>query len=298
MNEKIEISVVTPMYNEEGNVRAFYDKATDVLKRINKKYEIIFADDGSKDNTFKLLRELHDKDKRVKVVRLRKNFGKAAALSAGFGQAKGDIIITLDGDLQDEPNEIPKFLDKISQGYDLVTGWKMNKHKGNLKRLSSLIFNRLSSRLTGVKIHDFNCPFKAYKNEVVKNINLYGEMHRYIPALAHWKGYRIAEIPVLNYPRKSGKSKYNTKRLLKGFLDLVTVKYLSSYYSKPLHLFGTIGLVFTTLGVITGLYLITQWLLGIGIGKRPLLMLSILMTMIGIQLISTGLIGEMITNNT
>ncbi|MBU4352553.1 MAG: glycosyltransferase family 2 protein [Nanoarchaeota archaeon] len=293
----MEISILTPMYNEEMNVNPFYEKVTKVLKELNKSYEIVFVDDGSRDSTLKKLKELHSNDPNVKVVSLRKNFGKAAALAAGFEQVKGDIVITMDGDLQDEPGEIPKFLDKMKEGYDLVTGWKTNKHKGSLKRLPSLIFNKLSSKMTKVYIHDFNCPFKAYKNEVIKDINLYGEMHRYIPVLAHWKGYKIAEIKVLNYPRKAGKSKFGSTRLLKGFFDLVTVKYLSSFRSRPLHLFGTLGVLFSSIGVISSIYLFVQWLMGIGIGKRPLLMFAVLMVMIGIQFISIGLLGEMIANN-
>lgn len=296
MMGKTDISIVTPMFNEQENVNAFHEKVGSVLKNIGKSYEIIFVDDGSQDKTFSLLEKLHSKDKNVKVIRLRKNFGKAAALSAGFEIAGGDIVITMDGDLQDEPAEIPNFLAKMDEGFDMVTGWKTDKHRGTLKRINSLFFNKLASKLTGVKIHDFNCPFKAYRNEVVKDLNIYGELHRYIPVLASLKGYKIGEIKVLNYPRKAGSSKYGMRRLFRGFFDLITVKYLSSYRSSPLHLFGTLGILFASVGGVSGLYLFIQWLMGVGIGKRPLLMLAVLMIMLGIQFGSIGLLGEMITN--
>ena len=293
-----DLSIIIPVLNEEPNILPLYNKLVPVLKKITQNYEIIYVDDGSKDGTFSKLKELHQKDKNLKVIRFRRNFGKAAALSAAFNMASGKVVITMDGDLQDEPAEIPHFLEELQKGYDMVTGWKANKHKeAYFRRLPSLLFNRLASRLSGLRIHDFNCPFKAYRNEVVKELNLYGEMHRYIPALAHWNGYRIGEIKVLNYPRKFGKTKYSTSRILKGFLDLITVKYLMSYKSRPLHLFGSIGLLFTLMGALSGMYMVYQWAIGVGIGKRPLLMLSALMTMIGIQFCSIGLLAEMITNN-
>lgn len=293
-----DLTIVVPVLNEELNIVPLYMKLIAVLKNITSNYEIIYVDDGSKDGTFTQLKELHKKEKNLKVISFRRNFGKAAALSAAFNMAEGKIVITMDGDLQDEPAEIPRFLEAMEKGYDMVTGWKTTKHKeGGFRRMPSLLFNKLASRLSGLKIHDFNCPFKAYKNEVVKELNLYGEMHRYIPALVHWNGYKIGEIKVLNYPRKFGKTKYSSSRILKGFLDLITVKYLMSYKNRPLHLFGTIGLLFTITGLLSGTYLFYQWLIGVGIGKRPLLMLSALMIMLGIQFCSIGLIGEMITNN-
>ena len=239
-----DVSIVIPVMNEEPNVKPMYEKTVKVLRALKKDYEIIYVDDGSTDNTFEEIKKLNKADKNVKAIRFRRNFGKAAGLSAGFEYASGNIVITMDGDLQDEPGEMPKFLELIDKGYDMVTGWKVTKHRESalgLRKLPSLMFNSLAKRLTGLKIHDFNCPFKAYRNEVVKDLVLYGEMHRYIPALVHWKGYKIAEVKVLNYPRKFGKTKYGTKRILKGLLDLVTVKFLSSYQNRPLHLFGFLG---------------------------------------------------------
>ena len=297
MENSVELSIVSPMFNEEGNVKRFYDEVSSVLNKLKLNYELIFIDDGSTDKTFSLLKELNSKDKRVKVIRFRRNFGKAAALSAGFKHAHGNIIITMDGDLQDDPKDIKLLIDKINQGYDLVNGWKFNKHKGSMKKVSSLLFNKLTNMLIGIKLHDFNSPFKAYKSQVVKDINLYGEMHRYIPVLADWKGYKITEIKTKLKPRLAGKSKYGVGRILKGFLDLITVKYLSSYSSRPLHLFGTVGILLTILGIITGIYLVIQWFQGYGIGSRPLLILSALLIMVGIQLGSIGLLGEMLVNN-
>lgn len=295
-----DISIVIPVMNEEPNIKPMYDKTSKVLKSLKKDYEIIYVDDGSTDKTFEEIKKLNKIDKNVHGIKFRRNFGKAAGLSAGFEAANGEIIITMDGDLQDEPEEIPKFLEIMDKGYDLVTGWKASKHREStlgLRKLPSLAFNKLARKLTGLKIHDFNCPFKAYRNEVVKDIVLYGEMHRYIPALVHWKGYRIAEIRVINYPRKFGKTKYGTKRILKGMFDLITVKFLSSYRSKPLHLFGLIGILSGLLGSVAGLYLLSQWMQGISIGSRPLLMLSVLLVVLGMQFGSIGLLGEMMTLN-
>lgn len=291
------ISVILPMYNEEANVLPVYSKLTKALGGLNRDYEIIFVDDGSRDRTFLYISELHKRDRHVKAISFRRNYGKAAGLAAGFRQAQGEIVITMDGDQQDEPEEIRKFLAVMDKGYDLVTGWKANKHRESVLRiLPSRTFNLLTRKLTGLNIHDFNCPFKAYRREVVKDMNLYGEMHRYIPVLAYWKGYRIAEIKVLNYERKFGKTKYGSGRILKGFFDLITIKYLTSYQTRPLHFFGKLGLIFTSLGFVSGFYLFVQWLMGIGIGKRPLLMLSMLMIILGIQFFSIGLVAEMITN--
>lgn len=291
----VYVSMVIPMYNEGMNAIPMYEKLTKVLKDLKKDYEIVFIDDGSRDKTFVELEKLHKADKKVKVISFRRNFGKAAALSAGFQYAKGEIVITMDGDLQDEPEEIPRFLDAIKD-YDLVSGWKPKKHKGSLRALPSRIFNMLTRTLTSLHLHDFNCPFKAYRKEVVKDLNLYGEMHRYIPVLAFWKGYRITEIRVLNYPRRFGKTKYGSGRLLKGIFDLVTITYLTSFRIRPLHFFGKVGLVFFGLGFVAGLYLFSHWLRGMGIGSRPLLMLAVLLMFLGAQFVSMGLIAEMLTN--
>jgi glycosyltransferase involved in cell wall biosynthesis len=288
------LSIVIPTYNEEKNIPMLYKELKSVLDKYQ--YEIIFVDDGSFDNTFNIIKSVAQKDKKVKLISFKRNYGKSAALSAGFENAKGDIIITLDADLQDDPKEIPRFIEKINQGYDLVSGWKFKRKDSLTKIISSRFFNFLTSMLTKVKIHDINCGFKAYKKEVVKNINIYGELHRYIPVLAFWKGYKIGEIKVEHHPRMYGKSKYGATRLFKGFLDLITVKFLMSYGKRPLHLFGLIGLLCFLLGVILGIYLTYLWFIGKGIGSRPLLMLAVLLVVLGVQFVSLGLLGEMVTS--
>lgn len=294
---KTKLSIVTPVFNEEPNIPEFYSRITSAMKSLNKNYDIWFIDDGSRDGTLKEIKAIAAKDKKVKYISFRRNFGKAAALSAGFEHAEGDIIITMDGDLQDEPAEIPKFIAKIEEGYDLVNGWKFKRKDPITKTVPSKFFNWLTSKLIGLNLHDFNCGFKAYRKEVVKEITLYGDLHRYIPAIAFWKGYRIAEIPVTHNPRIHGKSKYGGKRLITGFIDLMTVKYLTSYQIKPLQLFGKLGLLFMLLGGIAGLYLVVEWFQEIPIGTRPLLILSVLTMLIGIQFMSIGLLGEMITSS-
>jgi len=286
------LSIVIPTYNEEKNIPILYKELKSVLNEYQ--YEIIFVDDGSSDNTFPIIKSVAQKDKKVKLISFKRNYGKSAALSAGFENAKGDIIITLDADLQDDPKEIPRFIEKINQGYDLVSGWKFKRKDSLTKIISSRFFNFLTSMLTKVKIHDINCGFKAYKKEVLKNINIYGELHRYIPVLAFWKGYKIGEIKVEHHPRMYGKSKYGATRLFKGFLDLITVKFLMSYGSRPLHLFGLIGMLCFLLGAIIGLYLTYLRFLNYKIGDRPLLMLAVLLIVLGVQFISLGLLGEMI----
>jgi len=293
VNEKI--SVVVPIYNEEENVLELYKELKTVLFGLKQKYEIVFIDDGSTDKTFEIIENLHKKDNNVKFIKFRRNFGKAAALSAGFNYCDGDIVITMDGDLQDDPKEIPNFIEKLKE-FDVVSGWKYKRRDPITKTLPSKLFNWLTSFLTGVRIHDSNCGFKAYKKEVVKEVNIYGELHRYIPALANWKGFNICEMKINHRPRKYGKSKYGGGRILKGFLDLITVKFLTTYLNRPLHFFGLLGVLSSLLGGVIGLYLTYLWLLGQGIGDRPLLVLSILLIILGIQFISTGLIGELITN--
>ncbi|MBI4153986.1 glycosyltransferase family 2 protein, partial [Candidatus Woesearchaeota archaeon] len=247
-----EISVVIPVYNEEPNVAALYQKLTEALEGMTSFYELIYVDDGSRDKTFDVLKELAKKDKHLRVLRFRRNFGKAAALSAGFEAAQGKVVFTMDGDLQDSPSEMPRFLEKLKEGYDLVNGWKVKRKDPLSKTLPSKIFNRLTSCVTGVKVHDSNCGFKAYRREVLDSLVLYGELHRYIPALVALQGFRVGEIPVKHFPRKYGNSKYGVSRLFKGFLDLMTVRYLMSYKDRPLHLFGLIGLVLAFLGSLLG----------------------------------------------
>lgn len=292
----MKISVIIPVRNEEENVEELYTRISDLLKVTKYHHEIIFIDDGSTDNTFNILNELHENDEDVKVIKFRRNFGKSAALSTGFRHANGDIVITMDGDLQDCPEEIPKFIETMGDGYDVIVGWRFHRKDPILKIITSKIFNKLTSLLTGVQVHDFNCGFKAFRKEVVKNIDIHGELHRYIPAIAHWKGYRVSEIKVKHLPRVRGKSKYGIFRIMRGFLDLITTKFLMTYGNRPLHIFGSIGLLTFLLGFVICLYLTFLWMLGMSIGDRPLLMLGVLLIMSGIQLISIGLIGEMIVS--
>ncbi len=295
----MSISIVFPIYNEEENILPLLNATLPVLYSITKDFEIIFVDDGSKDKSSEILKQL-SKEKYIKVYTLKKNMGKATALYVGFQKATKDIIVTMDSDLQDDPKEIPILIQKINEGYDFVNGWKKNKHieKGDkLKRLPSLFFNNLTYVITKVNVHDYNCPFKAYKKQVAKDLFLYGDMHRYIPVQVANMGYKYTEIVVSNYPRRYGVTKYGSSRILRGFLDLITIKYLVGYKNRPLHAFGAIGLVLGGLGFIINFYLFLIWLGGSGIGSRPLLMLGILLIFTGLQFISIGLLGELITNN-
>lgn len=294
MSDKLDLSIVIPVFNEGENVGELYNQLNLVLSKLGKKHEIIFVDDGSRDDTFKKLKAI--KDSTIKLVRFQRNYGKAAALSCGFKKSRGNFVITLDGDLQDDPKEIPRFLEKLEE-YDVVSGWKSKRQDPVSKTIPSKFFNALTRYITGVKIHDFNCGFKGYRNYVVKNVRLYGEFHRYIPALAHWKGYTVGEIEVEHHPRVYGKSKYGVERLFKGFLDLITVTFLNLYKKRPLHVFGGIGFLLIFSAIIINLHLVSLWIRGIRIGDRPLLMLSILLTVLGAQFISLGLIGELITNS-
>ncbi|MFC1730005.1 glycosyltransferase family 2 protein [candidate division KSB1 bacterium] len=292
----MEISIVVPVYNEQENVALLYNELKKVLKKIKKSHEIIFVDDGSKDSTLKRIEELHKKDKTVRVVSFLRNFGKASALMAGFKQSKGNIVFTMDGDLQDDPKEIPNFIKGINKGYGLVNGWKFKRHDPLAKTLPSKFFNWLTRLVTGVNVHDSNCGYKAYKREVIQNIKIHGELHRYIPALVRWKGYKVGEIKVKHHPRKYGKSKYGVERLMKGFLDLITIRFITKYTRRPLHFFGPIGILSMLGGIIAGIYLAWLWFTGQGIGNRPLLFLAVLLIVVGVQFISLGLLGEMIAN--
>ncbi len=294
----MDISIVIPAKNEEKNVEPLFSEISNALKQITKKYEVIFVDDGSTDLTFQRIKNLRKKDKKVKVVRLRGNWGKSTALKVGFKEASGKIVFTMDADLQDDPAEIPHFLQKIKDGYDLVSGWKEKRHDPLTKVIPSRILNNLLiPTLTGVKIHDSNCGFKAYKREVVKNLNLYGELYRYIPILAAKQNFKITEIKVNHRSRKFGKSKFGWERNIKGFLDLITIVFLTKYIKRPGHFFGTAGLISFLLGFLIGLYITYLRITTGGIQyHEPLLILGMLLMMIGVQLVTTGLVAEMITN--
>lgn len=291
-----DYSVIVPLLDEAESLPELHRQLTDVLSKLSDKYEILYIDDGSTDNSNSVLQSLKQNDPKVKVYNFQKNYGKAAALDLGFTDAQGRIVITIDADLQDDPYEIPKLVNKLDEGYDVVSGWKKKRKDPLNKTLPSKIFNFVASLLTGIKIHDFNCGFKCYRNEVVKNINVYGELHRYIPALAYFEGFRIGEVEVLHHPRRYGKTKYGLARFFYGFFDILTVIFVTKYTHRPLHLFGLVGLFIFFLGFGINSYLTIMWFYGVGIGQRPLLFLGILLTILGIQFISIGLLGEMIVN--
>ncbi len=289
-----EISVVVPVFNEAGNLEELHAKLSDIFRCITESYEIIFVDDGSTDNSFKILVGINKEDGKVRVVRLTRNYGQSAALKAGFDYSRGNIIITMDADLQNDPEDIPLFLGKINEGYDLVSGWRADrKDPFFTKKLPSKFSNWLASRVTGVKLHDFGCTLRALRREVADNIDLYSEMHRFIPALASWSGASIAELKVKHHPRKYGKSKYGLMRLIHGLLDLITVKFFISYSTRPLQLFGIPGLISLAAGFVIGAYLTTEkFLLDKALADRPLLLLAVLLVFIGVQFIVMGLLGE------
>jgi dolichol-phosphate mannosyltransferase len=291
------LSVVVPVRNEERSVALLYDELTAALDPLGEAWEAVFVDDGSTDGSFAALTRLHAAAANVRVVRLRRNFGKAAALMAGFDQSQGDTIVTMDGDLQDDPSEIPRLLAKLDEGFDLVTGWKTRRRDPLTRRVLSRIFNAVTSRFSGVRLHDMNCGLKAYRAEVVHGLRIYGELHRFVPVLAHYRGYRIAELPVNHRPREHGRSRYGPERYLRGFLDLLTVSFIGRYRHRPLHLFGGLGLALGALGLGILVYLTILKLGGHAIGGRPLLTLGVLLVVVGLQFFSLGLISEMITSH-
>jgi len=288
------ISVVIPLYNEEENVQELHSRLKIVLDTLGTEYEVLFIDDGSTDNTLKFLQEIQAGDSNVIVLSLRRNFGQTAAFAAGFDYSRGDIIITMDGDLQNDPNDIPRLLEQMKDN-DLVSGWRKNRKDPFLsRRLPSIMANWLISKVTGVNLHDYGCSLKAYKRDVIKNLKLYGEMHRFIPAVASWYGVRIAEVETEHHPRMRGKSKYGISRTMRVVLDLITVKFLQSFSTKPLQFFGPIGLASGMLGFLISAYLtIEKFTVGKDIGSRPLLLLGSLLIIVGIQFIGMGLLGEM-----
>jgi glycosyltransferase involved in cell wall biosynthesis len=267
------------------------------MEPLGVEWEAIFVDDGSTDGTFAALTRLHNANDNIRVVRLRRHFGKAAALGAGFDQARGDTVVTMDGDLQDDPAEIPRLLAKLDEGFDLVSGWKTRRRDPLSRRVLSRVFNSVTSRFSGVRLHDMNCGLKAYRAEVVHGLRLYGELHRFIPVLAHYRGFRIAELPVNHRQREHGRSRYGIERYLRGFLDLLTVSFIGRYRHRPLHLFGGLGLTLMTIGVGILVYLTVDKALGHAIGGRPLLTLGVLLVVVGLQFFSLGLISEMITSH-
>lgn len=289
------VSIVIPLYNEDENVDILHAKLSTVMAGLNIEYEIIYVDDGSSDSTLSLLERIQEADTHVIVLSLRRNFGQTAAFAAGFDFSRGDIVVTMDGDLQNDPNDIPKLLE-LMEDNDLVSGWrKKRKDPFFSRRLPSIIANWIISKVTGVNLHDYGCSLKAYRRDVIKNLKLYGEMHRFIPAVASWFGVRIAEVETKHYQRLKGKSKYGISRTLKVVLDLITVKFLQSFSTKPLQFFGPIGIVGGFTGFLVLFYLsIDKLIFGNPIGGRPLLLLGALLMIVGFQFIGMGLLGEMI----
>ncbi len=291
------ISFIIPAKNEQDSIKPLYKEILNTLKGVTPNFELIFIDDGSTDKTFDILAKIHQEDHRVKVIKHRGNFGKSLALQAGFEMARGNIIFTLDADLQDNPKEIPHFLNKLNQGYDLVSGWKKKRHDPISKVLPSRIFNKAVAILTGVPVHDTNCGYKAYKRQVVENLNLYGELYRFIPILAAKQNFKVGEIVVEHRPRKTGKSKFGFERNIKGFLDLITIVFLTGYLRRPGHFFGFFGFVSFTIGFVIGLYIAyLRFTTGSIQYRHPLLYLGMLLMIVGVQLVTTGLISELIVN--
>ena len=290
------ISVVVPLLNEEHSLEALYAEIAAALEPRQDEFEVIFVDDGSTDGSMAVLSRLHDEMTNVVVVHFRRNFGKAAALQAGFLEARGDVVVTIDADLQDDPAEIPKMLAKLDEGFDLVSGWKTRRNDPFFRRIFSRWFNWATGVVSGVRLHDVNCGLKAYRSEVLDGIRLYGELHRFIPVLAAYNGYRIAEIPVNHRSRQHGTSRYGPERYLRGFFDLLSVTFMGRYRYRPLHLFGGIGMLMGAVGFVVLTYLTVLWFWGEGIGTRPLLTLGVLLVVVGIQFVSLGLISELITS--
>jgi glycosyltransferase involved in cell wall biosynthesis len=292
----LKYSVVVPFHNEEENVTTLYDRLKAVMEQVNETFELVLVDDGSRDRTYRLLEEIAAVDSRVLVIKLRRNFGQTSALAAGFDHAQGEFILAMDGDLQHDPDEIPNFLSKLEEGYDVVSGWRVQRVDNFFRRIPSRAANKLIAVLSGVDIHDFGTTFKAYRREVIQNIPLYGEMHRFIPALASWYGASICEIPISNPPRTAGKSHYGLSRTFRVFFDLLTIRFLLKYMTRPLHFFGTIG----TIGMLTGSGL-AVWMLILKLLTHghmlhrhgPIFVIAGILILAGIQMLGIGLLGEL-----
>ena len=298
MERKHTISVVIPLFNEEKSLEELYNRLTAVLHKIAVGYELLFVDDGSTDGSLKVLHSLREKDNCVKIISFQRNYGKSAALSEGFNVVNGDVVITIDADLQDNPDEIPELLEVLDQGADLVSGWKINRKDPITKTIPSKIFNFVTSFVSGIKLHDFNCGLKVYKKEVVKRVVIYGELHRFIPVLAVWEGFRVSEKGVSHSERKFGRSKYGTKRFLNGFFDLMTVMFITRRSTSPLHFFGRFAVFFLAMGGLINFYFLIQWLMGKGLHIRPVMVGGMVMIVIAVQIGFFGLLAELFTSRT
>ncbi len=295
--ETMYVSVVIPLFNEEASIAILNHELQQVLVGLRRTYEIIYVDDGSTDGSFAILAKLHESDpEHIRVIRFRRNFGKTAALAAAFKRACGQRIATMDADLQDDPAELPSLLAKLDEGHDLVAAWREHRQDPLSKRIPSRFANWVVQAITGVRLHDINCGYKVYRQEVVRDLKLYGDLHRYVPVLASWQGYDIAEAPVSHRPRQFGHSKYGWSRFFRGFFDFLAVLFLTRYLRRPLQLFGTLGAISFIIGIVLGLYLTYLRFFGPGIGWRPALFLDLLAIVVGVQLVSIGLLGEMLRN--
>lgn len=297
--QKVAISVVVPAMNEEQNIRLLYERLSAQLIELGKPFEVIFVDDGSTDNTFAVLKQLHEENPGVvRVIRFRRNFSKTPALVAGFSRCRGEIVFTMDGDLQDDPIEIPHFLAKLDEGYDLVSGWKYPRLDPITKTFPSRIFNSMVSKFTGVHLHDINCGFKAYRREIIEDshLKLYGEFHRFVPVMAHWRGFSVTEIKVVHHPRRFGVSKFGAKRFTRGLIDLLNVLFLTTFLRKPLRLFVPLGFWTFLLGVLVDLVIVirSRFIINEPIHNQPLLFVGILLMIFGVQFVLAGLQSEMI----
>jgi len=293
----MKLSIITPIYNEEKNIFKLYQKLKEVLSSLNMEYEIIAVNDGSADNSYKILKEISQNDKSFKIIDFRKNFGQTAAISAGIDISKGEIIIPIDADLENRPKDIPNLLNKLNEGYDVISGWRKHRWKENFftRRLTSYIANLLISKIVGLKLHDYGCTMKAYRRDVIKDIKFYGDMHRFIPAYAMWYGARIIEIPIDHQPREYGESKYGIGRTFRVLLDILTVKFLTDYLNRPMHFFGKIGFWLFSLSFLSGfLALFLRFFLGISLILTPLPLLTVFLIIIGIQFILMGLLAEIL----
>lgn len=291
-----KISIVVPLFNEEESILPLINEIRKAIKPLNKPYEVIFVDDGSTDKSLQIIKDAAKGDNRLKYISFRKNYGKSAALQVGFKSATGDAIITMDADLQDDPHEVPSLLKKLDEGYDLCSGWKKERFDPFIKKYSSRFFNFVTRLFSGIKIHDFNCGLKAYRREVVQNLNVYGELHRYVPVLAKWQGFTITEIPVKHHKRRYGKTKFGISRFFKGFIDLITVTFVSRYIKRPMHFFGFFGALSFFIGLIVNGYLTIEWISGRPLSNRPMLFLGMLLIIVGVQFFSVGLLGEMMVH--
>ncbi len=294
----IKLSIILPVYNEEENVPVIYEELKSVLDKINKNYEIIFIDDGSTDKTFEVLEKLHKKNPKVKIIKFRKNFGQSAALQAGFDNCRGEIVVSMDSDLQNNPRDIPKLIEKLDEGYDCVCGWRHKREDSFSKKVLSKIASLMRRPLIGTDLHDFGCTFRVYKKDCVKELELYGEMHRYIPPMLRWKGFRVSEMEVNHRKRLHGKTKYNCKRVMKGFVDMINVWFWQKYSQRPLHIFGGLGLVCSSTGFFVG-FLAFYWRLfkGVDLSSTPLPLFAVFMVMIGIQFFISGLMADISIKN-